>query len=99
MDTIVIEAGALSKAASYIAKDFSSGMIVVDNNTYRVAGKQLERLLAEQRVDQVDTVFITPNYVGDVVADGQSLMELILAARQHPPVVLVPVGSGTSQDS
>src|SRR5690606_103652 len=97
MDTIVIEAGALSKAASYIAKDFSSVMIVVDNNTYRVAGKQLERLLAEQQVE-MKTVFITPNHVGDVVADEQSLMELILAVKQHPPDVLVAVGSGTIHD-
>jgi len=98
MDTIVIEAGALSKAASYIAKHFSSVMIVVDDNTYRVAGKQLEQLLAEQQVDRVNTVFITPNHVGDVVADEQSLMELILAVKQHPPDVLVAVGSGTIHD-
>jgi len=42
MDTIVIEAGALQKAAAYIANSFSSIMIVVDHNTYQVAGKQLQ---------------------------------------------------------
>lgn len=97
MDTIIIEAGALGKAASYIAKGFSSVMIVVDDNTYRVAGKQLERLLAEQQVE-TKTVFITPNHVGDVVADEQSLVELMLAAKQRQPDVLVAVGSGTIHD-
>jgi len=98
MDAIVIEAGALQKAAAYIATSFSSIMIVVDHNTYQVAGKQLEKLLAEQQVEKVITIFITSNSIGDVVADEQSLIELTLAAKQFQPDVFIAVGSGTLHD-
>lgn len=105
IDSIVIEAGALEKVAPYAAGKFNSAMLVVDHNTYEVAGKQLEQKFYAQHAQQLkeqafklSKTFITANAIGDVVADEQSLMELALAVKQEQPEVLLAVGSGTLHD-
>jgi len=97
MDTIVVEAGALKKLVPYVLQRYQHVMLVVDEHTYKVAGKKLEsELNLEAR--SLHTVFISPNAIEDVVADEQSIVELALAAKQFQPDVLIAVGSGTLHD-
>lgn len=98
LDKIVIEAGALEQVAPYVAACFNSVLLVVDANTYEVAGNKLEQQLAAAQTVSVHTTYITANEIGDVVADEQSLIELTLAVKQHQPAVLLAVGSGTIHD-
>lgn len=99
MDVISIEAGAIKQVAPYVLqRQFQKVMLVVDSITYEVAGKQLEQALKEQATLQVTTTYISPNAIGDVVADEQSIVELLLAIQQHSPDVLIAVGSGTIHD-
>jgi len=99
MDTIMIETGALSKIVPYVKqRGMKRIMLVADSQTYEVAAKQLEHYFKEDGTVEASTTILTANKVSDVVADEQTIVELILAIQQHHPEVVIAVGSGTIHD-
>lgn len=99
MDVIVIEAGALSKLVPYVQqRGMTKVMLVADSRTYEVAAKQLEQYFNEADTVEATTTLLTANKVGDVIADEQTIVELLLALQQHHPDVVIAVGSGTIHD-
>ena len=99
MDVIMIESGALSKFVPYVKqRGLKRVMLVADSKTYEVAAKQLEQYFHEDGTVEATTTLLTANKVGDVIADEQTIVELILAIQQHHPEVIIAVGSGTIHD-
>lgn len=98
IDTILIEAGALTKLPQYLEdKQYERVQVVVDAHTYEAAGKRVEALL-EKGFIQINTTFITPNAIGDVIADEASIVQLLLDIQQHRPQIVIAVGGGTLHD-
>lgn len=97
-DRIVVESGALLQVVSYLeSKGCTSPLLVVDENTYQVAGKWLEEQLLHSGV-KTQVCHIKPNEIGDVVADEVSLVQLLLDIDPSVTDMLVAVGSGTIHD-
>lgn len=98
MDAIEISKGALQLLPNYLQKkQYNRIMLVVDKNTYAAAGKEAEQRLIQANID-VTVTHITPNEVGDVIADERSIVELLLAIQQFDPQIVIAVGSGTIHD-
>ncbi|MFD1177548.1 sn-glycerol-1-phosphate dehydrogenase [Paenibacillus puldeungensis] len=100
LDDIRVEPGALRQAADYLAKkNYHSVIIVVDQNTFEAAGKQLAASLAAIAAGPaVHTTMIRPDSEGDVIADEASIIQLILDIQHHNAEAVVAVGGGTLHD-
>ena len=98
MSICTIEAGALQKVAPYLEQQgYQRIQLVVDGNTYSAAGKQLEQLLQRNHFTVFRTDLVA-NAVGDIVADEQSLIQLLLDLQQHKAEVVIAIGGGTIHD-
>lgn len=99
MDLIMIEAGALKQIVPYVKRrGINKVMLVADAHTYDVAAQQLEQYFSKAVAVEATTTILTANKVGDVIADEQTIVELLLAIQQHKPDVVIAVGSGTIHD-
>jgi glycerol-1-phosphate dehydrogenase [NAD(P)+] len=98
IDEIRIEAGALCRAAQYIAqKAYSCVIVVADATTYESAGKQLYNHLVTAGVN-VNVTVIIPNRTGDVLADEASVIQLLLDVQKASAELVIAVGGGTIHD-
>src|SRR5690625_1672757 len=94
---IVIEKGALQQITSYVkSKKFTKLVLVVDENTKNVAGQALKRLLENEK-NLVTTVELKPNQHGQVIANEETLVQLLVEMPNETHVILT-VGSGTIHD-
>jgi glycerol-1-phosphate dehydrogenase [NAD(P)+] len=100
IDTILIEAGALTKLPAYLEqREAERVQVVVDTYTYEAAGKLIEDILEKSKVQvKVNTTFIQPNAIGDVIADEASIVQLLLHIQQFKPQIVIAVGGGTLHD-
>lgn len=97
IETIRIGRHMLREAADYIAeKSFLNTVMVTDANTYRAAGAELERELAERGAD-CRVIRLIPNANGDVLADELSIVQTLLETPSGTQALLA-VGSGTIHD-
>ncbi|MFS0726084.1 sn-glycerol-1-phosphate dehydrogenase [Paenibacillus sp. 1P07SE] len=98
IDAIVVEAGALEQITGYLkSKGCKHINLVVDSLTYEAAGRRVESLLTEGGIG-VSRTTITANSQGDVVADEQSLVQLMLELSPDTTEMIVVVGAGTLHD-
>ncbi|MCA1011438.1 sn-glycerol-1-phosphate dehydrogenase [Halobacillus halophilus] len=94
---IYIEEGCLASIPSYLKeKGLSKPILVTDSNTKKAAGLTLEYLLNQEDL-YPKVVILDENQNGQVIADGQSIMQLFLNVEEENDV-LVAVGSGTIHD-
>ncbi|WP_040950498.1 sn-glycerol-1-phosphate dehydrogenase [Gorillibacterium massiliense] len=97
-DPIRVARGAIGEVESFISeKGLARIALVADANTYRVAGERVEKDLAAAGFE-VALVEITPNHLGDVVADEASIVQVLLAVQRNSSDVVIAVGSGTLHD-
>lgn len=95
---MILEKGAIRIAASYLKeKGYEQVILTADRNTYEAAGKHLEQELREVGVG-VKLCVIEPGNAGDVVADEQSLLQLLLEVNPEETDGVIAVGSGTIHD-
>lgn len=94
---VVIEANCLAKLPSYLeSRNCRHVLVVVDQNTYRAAGKSVLECLSENSFAHA-LVCLQPNEQEDVVADEVALVQIFMEAS--PDVdVFIAVGSGTIHD-
>jgi len=98
LDQMVLEKGAIKKAAAYLAeKGYQQVIITADANTYEAAGKQLEQELRKTN-RRASLCIINPGAAGDVVADEQSLLQLLIELDPEQTDAVIAVGSGTIHD-
>ncbi|WP_404455475.1 sn-glycerol-1-phosphate dehydrogenase [Virgibacillus necropolis] len=94
---IRVEKNAVGLVPSYlVANKFKNIVLVFDGNTRKAAGNQIEQLLSDGNF-QVTTIELSPNRHGEVIADEQTLMQLIVEMPNNADVILA-VGSGTIHD-
>ena len=94
---IMIEKGALQQITSYVKeKKFTKLVLVVDENTKNVAGQQLEKLLGDKG-NTVTTVELQPNRHGQVIANEETLVQLLVEVPNDTHAILA-IGSGTIHD-
>ena len=94
---IMIEKGALQQIPSYVKeKKFTKLVLVVDENTKNVAGHQLEKLLGDKG-NTVTTVELQPNRHGQVIANEETLVQLLVEVPNDTHAILA-IGSGTIHD-
>src|SRR5690625_3105253 len=94
---IMIEKGALQQITSYVKeKKFTKLVLVVDENTKNVAGQQLEKLLGDKG-NTVTTVELRPNKHGQVIANEETLVQLLVETPSDTQAILA-IGSGTIHD-
>ena len=94
---IMIEKGALQQITSYVKeKKFTKLVLVVDENTKNVAGHQLEKLLGDKG-NTVTTVELQPNRHGQVIANEETLVQLLVEVPNDTHAILA-IGSGTIHD-
>lgn len=97
-EKLVLKSGALAEAGRYIAdKGWTKPLLVVDDNTWEAAGRELSGELAARRISPAVTR-VKPNAVGDVVADEASVVQVLLDLQREKADVLVAAGSGTLHD-
>ncbi|GGH85907.1 glycerol-1-phosphate dehydrogenase [NAD(P)+] [Pullulanibacillus pueri] len=97
VEKVLIEVAALEQVPKYIKeKAFHHVMIVMDDNTEKVAGQRLAQLFLEAGI-RMTCHKLSANSHGQVVADEETLIELILALKNETDV-LIAVGSGTIHD-
>ncbi|GAE33958.1 sn-glycerol-1-phosphate dehydrogenase [Halalkalibacter akibai] len=97
MEKVIVNKGALKEAASFIKdKSFNRIVIVVDKNTHDVAGQTFTDLFNSSEVE-VDVCMIKEDEQNDVVANEESIVQLLLAVSKSTDV-LVAVGAGTIHD-
>ncbi|WP_240418043.1 sn-glycerol-1-phosphate dehydrogenase [Paenibacillus periandrae] len=95
---IIVQSGALNQVAGFLFdQSYQRVSIVADANTYEIAGKALEKSLADKGISTRLTI-IQPNEQGDVIADEVSLIQLIMDLQQYSAQVVVAAGSGTLHD-
>ncbi|CAM4364142.1 sn-glycerol-1-phosphate dehydrogenase [Paenibacillus tarimensis] len=98
LDEIVVESGALSKVPAYIQNHgYNRVIIVADENTARAAGNELAELLVEAGVANKQ-VMVKPNTIGDVVADEQTIIQVMLEIDHDTTDLIIAAGSGTIHD-
>jgi glycerol-1-phosphate dehydrogenase [NAD(P)+] len=94
---VFIESGALQQIPPYLRKkEISKIVLVVDDNTKIAAGAQLEKLLDTEGY-HMNTVILTPNIHGQVIANEQTLIQLFVEMPNETDIILA-VGSGTIHD-
>lgn len=98
LEKIVLEADAINKVAPFLRERvLHHTVIVADQNTYDAAGKVLEEHLRSQGLN-TELCLLDPNETGDVVADEQSVVQLLLEVNLSVTEGLIAVGSGTIHD-
>lgn len=94
---IVIEKGALQQIPSYLlGQKFKKIVLVVDENTKVAAGNVLEKLLVNEG-NVLTTIVLKPNVHGQIIADEQTLVQLLVEVPNEADVMLA-VGAGTIHD-
>lgn len=94
---IIIERNALEEIPIYLEKEaFRNIIIVVDKNTKRAAGSKLKNLLSSES-NRITTINLKPNRHNQVIADEQTLIQLLVETPNNTDVILA-VGSGTIHD-
>ncbi|WP_226037211.1 sn-glycerol-1-phosphate dehydrogenase [Aquibacillus saliphilus] len=94
---ITVKNGALKLVPSYLnSKKIKKAILVVDDNTNEVAGKQLDTMLSETNIE-TKLIKLKPNKHGQVIADEQILVQLLVATPEDADI-LIAVGSGTIHD-
>jgi glycerol-1-phosphate dehydrogenase [NAD(P)+] len=94
---IVIERDALEDIVDYVREaGYDEVTLVADSNTYAVAGEKLQLLLAAGLV-RVGLSVISENAMGEVAADEEAIVQLMLDTSLTSKVLLA-VGSGTIHD-
>lgn len=97
-ERLVLEPGAIRQVPHYLKeRGFRQLVLVVDENTYQAAGKELELYLRNGETSIV-LCRLEPNAAGDVVADEVTLIQLMLEVEQGSSDALMAVGSGTIHD-
>lgn len=97
-DRLVLEAGALTEAARYVAdKGWRRALVVADEHTEKACGRQLAEELSAAGVAATVTR-VKPNRIGDVVADEASVVQVLLDVQQQDADVLLVAGAGTLHD-
>src|SRR5690349_20545940 len=91
LERIVIEAGAIEQTVPYLLeKSYKKVILVVDENTYQVAGEIVAESLKETAIASKVTI-IKPDRQGDVIADEVSIIQLILEIQQFAAEVVVAI--------
>lgn len=100
---IEVSAGAIKKTAE-ILKDYNRIFIVADENTYAVAGKQVEKLLMDAGIHSHTFVLKSPAHPTDANV-GRVLIEAGIEAKNYDinamsllPDYILAVGSGSVND-
>lgn len=90
--------GVLEETGAYLKSGgFARALVVADAATADVAGRRLERLLAESGLP-AGLLIVLPNASGDVVADEASILQVLVELDGVRPDVLIAAGSGTIHD-
>ncbi|GIP57569.1 sn-glycerol-1-phosphate dehydrogenase [Paenibacillus sp. FSL W8-0186] len=98
LEKIVLETGAIYKAASFLRDRILHRLVIVaDQNTYDAAGKAVEESLQSQGL-KTKLCILEPNAAGDVVADEQAVVQLLLEVDPGTTDGLIAVGAGTIHD-
>ncbi|WP_339270283.1 sn-glycerol-1-phosphate dehydrogenase [Paenibacillus sp. FSL K6-1330] len=98
VESIQIQYGALREVAGYLeTKQWTSVVMVVDGNTYDIAGQPLANLLTKSSIE-VQVTKLLPDRKGDVIADEVSLIQVILDIQQSRAKAVLAVGGGTIHD-
>lgn len=98
MDAIIVERGALGQTASYLQdRGHRHVALVADANTLRAAGEALHARLEEAGIETT-VIVLKPDDRGDIAADEQSLVQLLLEVRHEATSALLAVGAGTIHD-
>ncbi|MFX3634180.1 MAG: sn-glycerol-1-phosphate dehydrogenase [Candidatus Pristimantibacillus sp.] len=98
LDVIVIRPNALEETASYLELMGNHNVVIAaDSITYEAAGNKLQTSL-ERAGNRVELAIIKPNASGDVIADEQSIIQLILEIQKQSAEVVIAVGGGTIHD-
>lgn len=98
IEMIAIRVDALAEVASYLElKGIHNVAVAADFITYEAAGKMLQASL-ERAGNSVHLSIIKPNAAGDVIADEQSIIQLILDIQKMSAEAVIAVGGGTIHD-
>ncbi|MDQ0206544.1 sn-glycerol-1-phosphate dehydrogenase [Alkalicoccobacillus murimartini] len=94
---IVISEGALQSLVDYVTEQpIQHLLVVVDEQTLQAAGQEVGHMLTEKGI-KVATHCLQPNQQGDVIADEQSIVDVLLHVQPETDCLLA-VGSGTIHD-
>ncbi|MFA9560072.1 sn-glycerol-1-phosphate dehydrogenase [Evansella sp. AB-rgal1] len=97
IEKIVVNNNALQDSVRYLKeKSFTNIVMVVDDITYEAAGRTLSNLLNETNI-HTEICFIEPDELNDVVANEESIVQLLLDVPESAQVLLA-VGAGTIHD-
>ncbi|MFD1956651.1 sn-glycerol-1-phosphate dehydrogenase [Paenibacillus thailandensis] len=95
---VLLEAGALNRVAPYLKEQgYRKVIVAADATTIGIAGRVVEQAISGEGIE-VSATIIRPNELGDVIADEQSLIQLILDVRSRGVEAIIAVGSGTLHD-
>ncbi|MBB5335805.1 sn-glycerol-1-phosphate dehydrogenase [Pectinatus brassicae] len=95
VDKVIIENGAINKITDLLVQyDCKFPLIIVDANTYKIAGKKVEQLLSEKNIEFKTVVYQAEQ---DVIPDEAAMGKLILAVDNKTDFLLA-VGSGVLND-
>lgn len=98
LEKIVLELNAINEVAPFLrAQGLQRPVVIADHNTYAAAGQEVEKSLQEQGL-QTKLCLLDPNETGDVVADEQAVVQLLLEVETDITDGLIAVGSGTIHD-
>jgi glycerol-1-phosphate dehydrogenase [NAD(P)+] len=98
MGPVLLEHGAINQIAPFLKNESLRKVVVVaDHLTYAVVGEILTEMIREDGI-AVSVTLIKPDLKGDVIADAESLIQLILDLKTFSAEVVVAVGTGTLHD-
>lgn len=94
---VVVSNGALDALVDYVGdQPIMTILLVVDEHTFAAAGKELDLKLKQKGLKPIVHCLL-PNDLGDVIADEQTIVDLLIQVNTHVDC-LVAVGSGTIHD-
>lgn len=89
--------GAIRELPDYLRQVQSRrALIVCDNNTWNAAGRAVSEVLKQASLPH-EVCKITPDAVGDVIADERSMVEIMLETTPETDCIIA-AGSGTIHD-
>jgi glycerol-1-phosphate dehydrogenase [NAD(P)+] len=98
LDEIVVEAGAIAQIPAYIKENgYRHIALVADSKTYEAAGRGVEELLTKAGILN-RLVLAQPNVMGDVVADEQTIVQVMLEIDSEMSDLVLVTGAGTVHD-
>ncbi|GAB6929462.1 sn-glycerol-1-phosphate dehydrogenase [Paenibacillus sp. JCM 10914] len=93
-----LESGALDDIPAFLKRrSLSSPIIVADANTFEAAGTRLMDALVDEGLEP-NLCIIQPDTIGNVVADAESILQLLIEVKPERTGCLIAVGSGTIHD-